>query len=67
VDCWQMSLFLSSCSSCAFTDSYAAISSCVLCSRVGMVISGLERGADCLHMVQLVPLPSQNPAASCLI
>jgi len=27
---------------------------------VGMVIC-LERGADCLHMVQLMPLPSQNP------
>ena len=25
-----------------------------------MVIS-LERGADCLHTVQLMPLPSQNP------
>jgi len=27
----------------------------------GMVIS-LERGADCLHMVQLMPLPSQTPS-----
>ena len=27
----------------------------------------LERGADCLHMVQLMPLPSQNPITSCLI
>jgi len=27
----------------------------------------LERGADCLHMVQLMPLPSQNPVISCLV
>ena len=27
----------------------------------------LERGADCLPMVQLMPLPSQNPVISCLI
>ena len=27
----------------------------------------LERGADCLHMVQLMPLPPQNPIVSCLI
>jgi len=27
----------------------------------------LERRADCLHMVQLVPLPFQNPIISCLI
>ena len=27
----------------------------------------LERGADCLHMVQLMPQPSQNPIISCLI
>ena len=33
---------------------------------VGVVIC-LERGADCLHMVQLMPLPSQNPVVSCLI
>ena len=29
--------------------------------------SCLERGANCLHMVQLMPLPSQNPIISCLI
>jgi len=34
--------------------------------RVGMVIC-LEQGADCLHMVQLMPLPSRNPTISCLI
>ena len=27
----------------------------------------LERGADCLHMVQLMPLPSPNPIISCVI
>jgi len=27
----------------------------------------LERGAACLHMVQLMPLPSQNHTVSCLI
>ena len=27
----------------------------------------LERGADCLHMVQLMPLPSPNPIISYLI
>jgi len=27
----------------------------------------LKRGADCLHMVQLMSLPSQNPIISCLI
>ena len=27
----------------------------------------LERGADCLHTVQLMLLPSQNPDISCLI
>ena len=27
----------------------------------------LQRDADCLHMVQLMPLPSQNPTISCLI
>ena len=27
----------------------------------------LERGADCLHMVQLMPQPSPNPVISCLI
>ena len=27
----------------------------------------LERGTDCLHVVQLMPLPSQNPMVSCLI
>jgi len=33
---------------------------------VGVVIC-LECGADCLHMVQLMPLPSQNPIIFCLI
>jgi len=33
---------------------------------VGVVIC-LERGADCLHTVQLMPLPSQNPIISCFI
>ena len=33
---------------------------------VGVVVC-LKRGADCLHMVQLMPLPSQNPIISCLI
>ena len=33
---------------------------------VGVVFC-LERGADCLHMVQLMPLPSQNPVISCRI
>jgi len=33
---------------------------------VGVVVC-LERGADCLHMVQLTPLPSQNPTIFCLI
>ena len=33
--------------------------------RVGVVIC-LQRCADCLHMVQLMPLPSQNPIISCL-
>ena len=32
---------------------------------VGVVIC-LERGADCLHIVQMMPLPSQNPIISCL-
>jgi len=27
----------------------------------------MERCADCLHMVQLIPLPSPNPIISCLI
>jgi len=27
----------------------------------------LERGADCMHKVQLMPLPSKNPIISCLI
>ena len=27
----------------------------------------LERGADCLRMVLLTPLPHQNPTISCLI
>jgi len=33
---------------------------------VGMAIC-LERGADCMHMVQLMPLPSQNPIITWLI
>ena len=32
-----------------------------------MVWLCLERGAYCLHMVRLMPLPSQNPIISCLI
>ena len=35
------------------------------CVCVGVVIC-LERGADCLHMVQLMPLPSPNLTISCL-
>ena len=35
------------------------------CCCVGAVIY-LQRGADCLHMVQLMPLPSPNPIISCL-
>jgi len=31
------------------------------------VVNCLERGADCLHTVQLMPLPSQNPIISCFI
>jgi len=30
------------------------------------VVICLEQGADCLHMAQLMPLPSQNPIISCL-
>ena len=30
------------------------------------VVIRLERGADCLHIVQLMPLPSPNPIISCL-
>jgi len=33
---------------------------------VGVVIY-LEHGSDCLHMIQLMSLPSQNPTISCLI
>ena len=33
---------------------------------VGVVVC-LERGADCLRMVQLMPQPSPNPIISCLI
>jgi len=33
---------------------------------VGVVIC-LERGAECLHVVQLMPLLSQNPIIACLI
>ena len=33
---------------------------------VGVVMC-LEWGADCLHIVQLMPLPSANPIISCLI
>jgi len=31
------------------------------------VVVCLVRGADCLHVIQLMPLPSQNPIISCLI
>jgi len=31
------------------------------------VVVCLERGADYLHMVQLMPLPSQTPIISCLV
>ena len=31
------------------------------------VVICLEWGADCLHMVQLMPLPSQNSIISCLV
>ena len=31
------------------------------------VVVSLEQGADCLHMVQLLPLPSQNLIVSCLM
>ena len=31
------------------------------------VVICLEQGADCLNMVQLMPLPSQNPVTSCLV
>ena len=27
----------------------------------------VERGADCMHIVQLMPLTSQHPIISCLI
>jgi len=33
---------------------------------VGVVVC-LERSADCLYMVQLMPLSSQNPTISCII
>ena len=33
---------------------------------VGVVVC-LDRGEDCLHMVQLMPLPFRNPIISCLI
>jgi len=33
----------------------------------GVVVIWLEQGADCLHMVQLMPLSSQNPVISCVI
>jgi len=32
-----------------------------------VVVICLEQGADCLHVVQLMPLPSQNSVISCLI
>jgi len=38
-----------------------------LSDKVVDVVICLERGADCLHMVQLMPLPSQNPIFSCII
>jgi len=31
------------------------------------VVICLERVAECLHMIQLMPLPSQNPIVFCLI
>ena len=31
------------------------------------VVDCMDRGADCLHMVQLMPLPYPNPIISCLI
>ena len=31
------------------------------------VVTFLEWGADCLHVIQLMPLPFENPIASCLI
>ena len=34
--------------------------------QCGVVVS-LERGADCLHMVQLMPLHPKTPIISCLI
>ena len=37
-----------------------------VCVCVGVVVC-LERGADCLHMVQLMPLPLSNPVISCLV
>ena len=38
------------------------------CKKLSVgVVMCLERGADCLHMVQLTPLPSQNPIISCVI
>jgi len=36
-------------------------------NRGADVVICLERGADCLHIVQLMPLPSQNTIISCLI
>ena len=33
--------------------------------RMAVVIC-LERGADCLHMVQLMPMPYPNPIVCCL-
>jgi len=38
------------------------------CKNDGVgVVNSLERGADSLHMVELMPLPSQTPIISCLI
>ena len=35
--------------------------------KMMVLVNSLERGADSLHMVELMPLPSQNPIISCLI
>ena len=44
-----------------------AVKRVCVCMCVGVVIC-LEQGANCLHMVQLMPLPSQNHTiTSCLI
>jgi len=30
------------------------------------VVTSLDQGVDCLHMIQLMPLPTPNPVISCL-